>query len=47
LRLFALIIFLIIISPKLQASFIGVGLALLFTGFLARRHRMQRSEAHI
>lgn len=47
LRLFALIIFLVIISPKLQASFIGVGLAVLFTGFLARRHRMQRSEAHI
>lgn len=47
LRLSALIIFLIIISPKLQASFAGVALAIIFTGFLARRHRMQRSVAQI
>jgi TRAP-type uncharacterized transport system fused permease subunit len=47
LRLFALIIFLLIISPNIQASLIGIVLAFIYTFFLARRQRIQRSEAHI
>ena len=47
LRLLALIIFLLIISPNIQASLIGIVLAFIYTFFLARRQRIQRSEAKI
>jgi TRAP-type uncharacterized transport system fused permease subunit len=47
LRLLALIIFLLIIAPKIQASLIGVVLGLTFTFFIARRQKFQRSKAHI
>jgi TRAP transporter 4TM/12TM fusion protein len=47
LRLLALMIFLLIIAPKIQASLIGIVLGLTFTFFIARRQKFQRSEAHI